>query len=101
MLNPGQEPPASTEATNKDLKNMEVLCTFIIRIESKIWNISVSKTSDHIQIKIKMPNPCQEPPVSTKAPNDNLKDMGVPCTFKIKIETQNFHQAYIRNQWPY
>ena len=32
----------------------------------------VSKTSDHIQIKIKMPNPSQEPPVSSKAPNDDI-----------------------------
>ena len=46
----------------------------------------VAKTKGHIKIKIKMPNPSQEPPASSKAPNDDLKDMDVLCTFKIKRE---------------
>ena len=33
-----------------------------------------------------MANPSQEPPVSSKAPNQDLKDMDVLCTFKFKIE---------------
>ena len=36
----------------------------------------VSMTSGHILIKIKVPNPSQEPPASSKAPNEDLKDMG-------------------------
>ena len=36
---------------------------------------------------IKMPNPSQEPPAPTKALNQDLKDMDVLCTFKIKIES--------------
>ena len=36
--------------------------------------MGVSKTNDHIQIKIKMPNPSQEPPASSKAPNEELKE---------------------------
>ena len=55
---------------------MDVLCTFKIKIV-KIWIIGISKTSDHIQIKIKMPNPSQEPPASSKAPNEDIKDMDV------------------------
>ena len=51
--------------------------------------MSVSKTSDHIQIKIKMSNPGQETPASYKATDEDLKDMDVICTFKIKIESQN------------
>ena len=72
--------------------------------------MGVSKTSDHIQIKIKMPNPSQEPPVSSKALNEDLKDMPNPSqdppgfskvpnqdfkdmdvlgAFKIKIEDKN------------
>ena len=47
--------------------------------------MDVSKTSDHILIKIKMPNPSQEPPVSSKAPNEDANDMNVLCTFRIKI----------------
>ena len=48
--------------------------------------MGVSKTSNHIKIKIKMPNPSEEPPVSSKAPNEDLKDIGVICTYKNKIE---------------
>ena len=46
--------------------------------------MGVSKTSDIIQIKIKVHNSSQEPPVFYKAPNEVLKDMDVLCTFKIK-----------------
>ena len=53
-----------------------------------------SKTSEHIQIKIKMPNPSQEPPASSKAPNEALKDIDVLCNFKIKIENQNLDYGY-------
>ena len=60
-----------------------------------------SKVSDHIQIKIKMPNPSQEPPASSKAQNEALKDINVPRTFKIKIENQNSNHGCIKDQWPY
>ena len=81
--------------------------------------MGVSRISDHIQIKIKMPNPSQElpaqskipiqskikiansnqePPASPKAPNEDLKDMFVLCTFKIKIESQNLDHGYIKDQ---
>ena len=56
---------------------------------AKICIISISKTRDHIQIKIKMPNPSQEPPASSKDPNKDLKDMDVLCTLKFKIESRN------------
>ena len=36
----------------------------------------VPKTSDHIQINIRMPNPSQEPPASSKAQNQDLKGHG-------------------------
>ena len=51
--------------------------------------MEVSKTSDHIQIKIKMSNPSQELPASSKVPNWDLKDMDVLFTFKIEIKMQN------------
>ena len=47
--------------------------------------MGISKTSDHIQIKIKMPNPGQDPQVSSEAPNQDFKDMDVLCTLKIKM----------------
>ena len=60
--------------------------------------MGVSKTGDHIQIKINMPNPSQEPPASSKAPNEDVKDMNVLCAFKIKIEKQNPDHGYIKDQ---
>merc|ERR1712112_536571 len=65
---------------------------------AKIWIMDVPKTSDHIQIAIRMPNPSQEHPASSKAPNEDLKDMDVLCTFKFKIESQNSDQRRYPNQ---
>ena len=48
-----------------------------------------------------MPNPSQEPPASSKAPNEDFKDMDVLCTLKIKIESHKFDHGYIKDQWPY
>ena len=93
MPTPSQEPPVSSKAPNQDLEDMDVLCTFKIKIETKIWITDVSKPSDHITKKIQMPNPSQEPPESSKAPN---KD--VLCTFKIKIESQNLEHGCINDQ---
>ena len=150
MPNPSQEPPAFSKAPNEDLKDMDVLCTFIIRIESqnldhacikdkgpypnqdknaklksgtssilkspksglkghgcslhlqnhhsgKIWNMGVSMTSNYIHIKIKMPNPSQEPPASSQAPNEDLKDMDVLCTIKISNERQHSEHLCIKD----
>ena len=66
--------------------------------KAKIQIMVVSKTSEHIKIKIKMPNPSQEPPVSSKAPNEALKDMDVLCNFKIKVESQNLDLGCIKDQ---
>ena len=58
--------------------------------------MGVSKTSDYIQIKIKMPNPSQEPPAPTKAPYKDLKDMDVLCTFKITLQSNNCDQGSVK-----
>ena len=83
MPNPSQETPASSQAPNDDLKDMEVLCTFKIKKESQNSDQGCIKDRWYIQTKIKMPNPSQEPQVSSKALNQDLKDMDVLCTFKI------------------
>ena len=59
--------------------------------------MGVSKISDHIKIKIKMPNPSQEPPASPKALNQDLKDIDLLCTFKIIIESQNSEYGCIKD----
>ena len=81
MPTPHQEPPASP---SQDLKDMDLLCTFKIKIESQ--------NSEHGCIKDSLPytNQYQDAePESTKAPNQELKDIDVLCTFKIKIDSQN------------
>ena len=40
-------------------------------------------TIDHIQMKVKIPNPSKEPQASSDGPNQDLKDMDVLCTFKM------------------
>ena len=60
------------------------------RWKARILNGSISNTSDYIQIKIKIPNPNQEHPASSKSPNEYLKDMEVLCTIKIKRREPKF-----------
>ena len=58
----------------------------------------IKHPSYHIQINIKLPNPSLEPPATSKAPNEDLKDMDVLCTFKIKIEHQKLDHGYMKDQ---
>ena len=76
---------------------MDVLCTFKMEIERQISEHWCIKAIDYIQIKITMPNPGQEPPATSKALNEDLKDMDVLCTFKIKIESQNSDHGHIKD----
>ena len=63
--------------------------------------MGVPKNSDYIQTKIKMPNPSQDSPAPTEAPNQDLKDIDVLSTFKIKIESQNLDHGCIKDKWTY
>ena len=101
MTSPSQEPPASSKSPNEDLKDTNVLCTVKSRERAKIRNMGVTRTSDHIQIKIKIPNTSQEPPASSKGPKQDLKDRDVLCTFEIKIEGQNSEHECTIDQQPY
>ena len=94
VSNPNQEPPASSKAPNEDLKDMDALCTFKIKIECQNSDDYCIKDHwpytnkiHHIKIKIKIANPIQEPPASSKALNQYLKNMDVLCTFKIRVES--------------
>ena len=100
--NPSQVPPVSSKAPNEDLKDLDVLWPLYLQNQKrdKIQNLDVSKTSNHIQIKIRIPNHSQEHPASSKAPNEDLKDMDVLRTFKIKIEPKSRSLVYQR-KWPY
>ena len=48
-----------------------------------------------------MQDPCQEPPMSSKAQNQDLDEMDVLCTFNIRMESQNLFHGYFKDQWPY
>ena len=69
------KPVASSETPNQDYRTWMLFAPSKSRKRAKIWIMGVSKTSDHIHIMIKMPYPSQEPPSSSKAPNEDLKDM--------------------------
>ena len=75
---------------------MDVLYAFKMKIES--WNSEYGLTSDHVKINIRMQNPCQEPTMSSKAQNVDLKDMDVLCTFKIQIESPNLDNGCVKDQ---
>ena len=60
--------------------------------------IGVSRTNDHIHIKIKIANPSQEPPASSKAPNEDLKDKDVLCPFKITIKSPKLDLGWVKDQ---
>ena len=54
------------------------------------------KTSDHININIRMQNPGQEPPESSKAPNQDFKDMDDLCdNIQIKIKLLKPSQEHL------
>ena len=63
--------------------------------------MGVSKTSDYIQIKIKIQTPSYESSESSQSQNQDFKDIDVLCTFKIKIKSQNLDHGWIKDQWPY
>ena len=85
ILNLSNEPPASSKAPNQALNDMDVLCTFKIKIDGKNMDHGCIIESEHIEIKINVPNFSEKPPTSAKAPNQNLKDINVLCNLKIKL----------------
>ena len=60
--------------------------------------MGVSKTSDHIKIKVKMPNTSHEPPAPSKAPNQDLKETHVLYILKIMIKNTNLKEECIKDQ---
>ena len=71
------------------LKNLE---------RAKFQNMVVSKTGDHIQIKIQLPNPSHKPSTSSKTQTQALKDRDVLYTFKIKIKCPNLEHGHFKDQ---
>ena len=98
MLNPSQEHPTSYKAPNKDYNDMDVLCTFKIKIESHNSKQGCIKDQWPCLIQDQDTNPSKEPQANSKAQNQDLKDMDVLCPFKIKMKSQNLKHLCIKYQ---
>ena len=97
MSYPSQEPPASFKAPNWDLKDMDNICNFKIKIEKQNLEYGCTK-SVSISNQYQDANPSQKPPASSKAPNQELKDMDVLYAFKIKIDSHNSEYGCTKDQ---
>ena len=71
----------------------QILAPFLIN-STIVINVIVY----HYVLKCKMQNLHQDPPASSKAQNEDLKDMNVLCTFKIKLESQNLDDGVVKGQ---
>ena len=91
---PSLEHPVSSQAQNEDLKDINVLCTLKIKIESQYLGYGCTKDHWSYQNQEQMPNPSQEPSASSKTPNEGLKDMDVLCTYKLKRDSQNLDRIF-------
>ena len=80
---------------------MDVLCTFRIKIESQ--NLDQGCTKDQWQYQNQDPDAKPQSGTSRvlQSPYQDLKDMDVLCTFKIKIESQNSEYVCAKDHWPY
>ena len=59
--------------------------------------MGVPKTSDPIQINVRIQNPSQEPSESSKAPHQDFKDIDLLCTLETKIESQNLEYVWTKD----
>ena len=98
MPKPSQEPPASSKASNEDLKDLDLFEPSKPRLRAKILHMGVSKTGDQIHIKIEMSNSSQVPLAFSKAQKKYLKDKDVLCTLEIKIKSQISGHGYTKDQ---
>ena len=94
--NPSQEHPPKPQIRTKG--TLMFFAPSKSRFRAKTWIMGMSESIDIIKIMIKMPNPSQEPPTTSKVPNQDLKGMDILCTFKIKIEIQNSDYGCIKDQ---
>ena len=59
--------------------------------------MGLSKTSDHIQINIKVPNPSQESLFSSKVLSQDVEDIDFLCAIKMKIKSKNAEHGCIKD----
>ena len=86
MPNPSQEPYKPQMKTSR---TWMFFAPSKSRKRAKNQTKDVSKTTEFFKIKKKLPEPSQELPASSKARDDDLKEMDVLCTIKVKLVRQN------------
>ena len=99
--NPSQDPPASSKASKQDLKEIDVLCNFKIKVKSQNFAYGCNKDQWPFPNHDQDANSNHEPPASFKCPNEDLKGIDVLCTFKMKIESWNSEHGNIKDHQPY
>ena len=82
--------------TSDHISDQIIYLSFHWSDKNEIFREDLSKVHDHIQIK-----PSEEPQASSKAPNEDLKDIDVLYTFKMKLKSQNLNHGCIKEQWQY
>ena len=93
--NSNQEPPASPKAQIQVNKDMRVLCTFKLNIETQNWEQRFLGPNYTYQIPSQEPISNQEPPASSTSPIQGNKDMRHLCIFKLNIENSNSEQRFL------
>ena len=101
MPNLRQEFPASFKSPNQGLKNIDVLCTFKIKIVSQNSKHGSTKDQQPYQNQNSEANLKSGPSSLLQTPKLGLKNIDVLCTFKINTEKQNLEHGCINDQWPY
>ena len=75
MPNSSQEPPVSSKSLNQDFKDMDILCTFKIKIVSQNLDLGVIKDQWPYPNQDQDPKPRTGTPESPDTRNQDLKDM--------------------------
>ena len=101
MTNPSQEPPAPTKDTNKDLKDIDILCTFKFKIEGQNLEHGCNKDQWLYENKGQDAKPQSGTSNILQSPKSGLKGHGYSLHPYIKIERKNMEPECTRDQWSY
>ena len=98
MPNPSQEPAAPSKAQNQDLKDINVLCTFKFKIESK--NSDQRCTKDHLPYPNQDQNAKPQSGTFSVLQNPKLWLKGHECSFHLQIQDREPKFGSWLNQRP-
>ena len=96
-----QEPSESSKVQSQDIKDIDVLCTLKIKIESKNLAHGCIKGQWPYRSHDQHAKPQSITSSFLQSPKWRLKGHGCFCTFKIKIEGQYLDHGHLKDQWPH